>query len=362
LSDFTPSRLELARKRRGLTKKALSDKAGISVRSITDYEAGTKTPGSLTRARLADALEFPQGFFGRPKIDAPPLAGSSFRALTRMTATKRDQALSAGALALEFSRWIDARFHLPVPAVPRYRGVAADMAAEATRNEWGLGERPIHNMIDLLEAHGVRVFSLAEETRDIDAFSYWVEGVPYVFLNTMKSAEHSRMDAAHELGHLVLHSQHETPRGREEEQDANLFGAAFLMPRSSVIAEAPRGGRINDLLHAKRRWNVSLASLAYRMHQLGLLTEWQYRSVFIEISSRGYQTEEPNGIAGETSQVLGKVFKALREEGLTQMDIAHALELPVAEFRKMVFGLVMTGIDGKGMKPEPTKRPTLQVV
>lgn len=360
--DFTPSRLELARKRRGLTKKALSEKARISVRSITDYEAGTKTPGLVTRARLAEALEFPHGFFARPKIDAPPLAGSSFRALTRMTATKRDQALSAGALALEFSRWIEARFQLPEPSVPRYPGIAADMAAEAVRNEWGLGERPIRNMVDLLEAHGVRVFSLAEDTRDIDAFSYWIESKPYVFLNTMKSAERSRMDAAHELGHLVLHSQHETPRGRDEEQDANLFGSAFLMPRSSVIAEAPRGGRVNDLIQAKRRWNVSLANLAYRMHQLGLLTEWQFRSVFIEISSRGYQTEEPNGIPGETSQVLGKVFRALRDEGMSQIDIAHALELPVSELRKMVFGLVMTGIEGKGLKLEPTKRPTLQAV
>jgi hypothetical protein len=26
---------------------------------------------------------------------------------------------------------------------------------------------------------------------------------------------------------------------------------------------------------------------------------------------------EPNGISGETSQVLGKVFEALREEGVT---------------------------------------------
>ncbi|MEK2654790.1 ImmA/IrrE family metallo-endopeptidase [Pseudomonas aeruginosa] len=47
---------------------------------------------------------------------------------------------------------------------------------------------------------------MAEETSQVNAFSCWRRGVtPFVFLNTQKSAEASRFDAAHELGHLVLH-------------------------------------------------------------------------------------------------------------------------------------------------------------
>ena len=41
----------------------------------------------------------------------------------------------------------------------------------AIRAEWGLSERPISNMIHRLEYQGVRVFSLAEDTADMDAFS-----------------------------------------------------------------------------------------------------------------------------------------------------------------------------------------------
>ena len=67
------------------------------------------------------------------------------------------------------------------------------------RSMWGIGERPIRNTIHLLELHGVRVFALAAETAVVDAYSFWRNDVPYILLNTGKSAERSRMDAAHEL-------------------------------------------------------------------------------------------------------------------------------------------------------------------
>lgn len=359
---FTPSRLALARRRRGLTKKALATAADVSIRALTGYEAGLHEPTEATLVCLAGALRFPIDFFSRPDAEEPPL-GASFRAFTKMTATQRDQALAAGALALDLSDWVEERFSLPAPSVPRYRGVDAETAADSVRNEWGIGEKPIANVIHLLESHGVRVFSLAEESRDLDAFSFWRRGVPYVFLNTLKSAEHSRMDATHELGHLVLHGFDDIPRGRLEEREANLFGAAFLMPRRSVIAQAPRGGRIGDLIAAKRRWRVSLAGLAHRMRQLELLTEWQYRSVFIEISSRGYRTNEPHSITAESSQVLAKVFRALHNEGYSRGRIAGALALTTQELNKLIFGLVLTGLDGKGGGGgRHRERPALQLL
>lgn len=73
------------------------------------------------------------------------------------------------------------------------------------RAHWRIGELPIGNLIHLLESKGVRVYSLAEQGKSLDAFSLWHQNIPFVFLKTNKTAEHSRMDAAHELGHLVLH-------------------------------------------------------------------------------------------------------------------------------------------------------------
>ena len=69
----------------------------------------------------------------------------------------------------------------------------------------------------------MRVFSLAENTKNVDAFSCWRNDEPYVFLNTFKSTERSRFDSAHELGHLVLHRHGGAKQGRSAEYEAHLF-------------------------------------------------------------------------------------------------------------------------------------------
>src|ERR1700678_4270171 len=93
-------------------------------------------------------------------------------------------------------------------------------AARILRTEWQLGEKPVSNMIHLLESKGIRVFSLAENTVKVNAYSLWRRGKPYVFLNTFKSAESSRFDAAHELAHLILH-QDGSVTGRKAEDQAH---------------------------------------------------------------------------------------------------------------------------------------------
>ena len=216
-------------------------------------------------------------------------------------------------------------------------------------------------MLHLLEARGVRVFSLVEECRELDAFSFWLKEVPYVFLNTIKSAERNRMDAAHELGHLVLHWW-DGSRGRKAEHDADIFGSAFLMPRGSMLAEAPRGARFDDIIRAKGLWNVSAAALTYRMHKLGLLTPWQYRSIFIELSREGYRSAEHRGSQPETSQILAKVFEALRNEGIARGQVADELSIEIDELDKVVFGLVLLPLEGSpntegdGERPRPNLR------
>jgi Zn-dependent peptidase ImmA (M78 family) len=364
MEEFNPSRLAVARKRRGFSKNDLSRSADLSLRSLTTYENGTQRPTALTVARLAGALGFPVGFFTGPDLDQPPEGGASYRALTRMTARQQGQAEASATLAMMLSDWIDARFNLPVPDdFPQYRVADPEAAAEAVRAEWGLGDRPVRNMIHLLEKHGVRVFSLAEETAEMDAFSFWRGGrLPYVFLNTQKTAEHNRMDAAHELGHLVLHGGHEAPRGREAEHQANLFGSAFLMPHGSVLAEAPPAAGLRQIIQIKRKWRVSVAALVYRMHRLGLLTDWQYRALFIELGKRGYRTNEPNGIERETSQILAKVFDSLRDQGLSKADVARELHIPIAELNKSVFGLVLTQIEGGRDDSEPQQAANLTLL
>jgi Zn-dependent peptidase ImmA (M78 family)/DNA-binding XRE family transcriptional regulator len=366
MPPFNPTRLDVARRRRGLTKQKLAAAADVSPRILNLWEAGDREPSEQTLNGIAAALRFPVEFFLGDDVEEPLIDGVSFRSLSTMTARQRDQARGSAAIALLLDDWIRSRFDLPDPAVPRFDSSNPELVAEGVRQVWGLGERPIANMVHLLEAHGVRVFSLVQECAEVDAFSFWRDGAPYVFLNSMKTAERSRMDAAHELGHLVMHV-HGQPSGRRAEDEAQAFASALLMPRRSVLATAPRGATATQIVSAKKRWNVAAMALAHRMHKLGLLTEWQARSAYIQLGRMGYRAGEPGGLERETSQVLAKVFAALKDEGVARRDVARELSIPVDELNRSIFGLTLASDGGRvriraADQPPSSRPPQLRVI
>jgi Zn-dependent peptidase ImmA (M78 family) len=137
------------------------------------------------------------------------------------------------------------------------------------------------------------------------------------------------------------------------------------MPERSVRARAQRNSGLSDLIAAKRQWRVALSSLVVRMHSLGLLSDWQYRTLFVTMSSRGLLKREPNGGARETSQILAKVLSLLRDRGMTTRDIASDLHVGVEVLNKLIFGLTLTSLEGtsRGSRPsEPVQRPSLTVI
>ncbi|MGY3515255.1 helix-turn-helix domain-containing protein [Micromonospora sp. PTRAS2] len=361
---LTPSRLVVARRRRRMTLANLAAVSGVSARSITAFENGHKQPSPDTLGSLSEALDFPVDFFSQPAIDEIPLPAVSFRALSKMTALDRDAALAAGQISMIINAWIEANFRLPEMRVPSLAGVDPEHAANRVRGLWGLGEQPIANMVHLLEANGVRVFSLASDCISVDAFSLFCRGTPFVFLNTTKSGERGRFDAAHELGHLLLHGGDRTAYGPDAEDEANRFASALLMPRSSILSQLPLGATPDQILVAKRRWKVSAFALAYRLHELGLLSDWKYKVAAQRLSQLGYRKNETGGISRETSQLLAKVFAALRQENLQnnkgRVSLADEVYLHTTELNRHVFGLVPIALEGGGQATPA--RPVLQLV
>lgn len=318
---------------------------GVTAKAVSDYEKGEYPPSDEALGWIVDATRFPVGFFSGSDLHEPTPDTASFRSMSRMTAGQRDAALGAGALAFMLNDWVESRFELPPPDLLDLRDEEPEVAASVLRQHWGLGERPIKNMVHLLEAKGVRVYSLAENSIEVDAFALWHSKTPFVFVNTLKSAEHGRFDAAHELGHLVLH-RHSGPHVPDAEKQANAFASAFLMPRASVLANAPRMATLRNLIQLKKQWVVSVSALAYRLHALNLLTDWHYRTLCIEIGQSGFRKTEPEGAQRERSHILATVFSALREEGVSKMAVAEQLQIDVDELNKLVFGLMILSLSG----------------
>src|SRR5882762_6578541 len=259
--QFNPTRFTCVRKRKGLTKSQMAWLIGVELRTVSAYEAGTSVPRDDVFERIVSKTGFSADFFSGDDLEEPKADAASFRAMSKMTSRQRDMALSQGAIANHLCKYIEERFNLPKADIPDLsHEPTPEAAAETLRRHWGIGVLPINNMIHLLESKGVRVFSLAIEAREVDAFSNWKAETPMAFLNTYKTSEHSRYDAAHELGHLTLH-RHATPHGREAEREADLFASSFLMPKASIIAQGVRSPSFADLVELKRIWKVSVAAL-----------------------------------------------------------------------------------------------------
>jgi Zn-dependent peptidase ImmA (M78 family)/DNA-binding XRE family transcriptional regulator len=332
-----------------MTARALAGVIGVSPITISRLENGANEPEDETVDALALALDFPRGFFFAEDVDELPAGAASFRSLSSMTAKERDAALSAGVIAYLFNDWVAERFNLPSADVPEQRADASpEAAAQAVRASWGLGEQPISSMIKLLESKGVRVFSLCEETKNVDAFSCWRGNQPFVFLNTFKSTERSRFDAAHELGHLVLHRHGAPQDSRQAESEADRFASAFLMPMDDVLSRIRYVSDLESLVRAKKRWGVSVAALNYRLHKLRVVSDWQNRSLNIEMSSRGYRRSEPDGLPPETSALWPQVFTSLWRDRITRENIAAELNVPSKELDTILFRLTGQNSDGGG--------------
>jgi len=352
-----PTRIELARQRRALSKTGLARALGVTPRSVTTYE----TDGA-PHERLADlvrVLGFPESYFRDSReIRALDQGSVFFRARRRTSAYDRASATAVATSGTALYAWVLERFRLPAIdlAVDGSDFDDPRQAAKTLRNAWGLhDDAPVPNLVQLAEAHGVRVMGLPHGTDDVDAFSLWHEGAPYVFLSLSKTAERSRFDLAHELGHLLLHS-YESPLTGERtdriEREADAFAAVFLMPQNAVRRALRTDPSAQDVIEAKAHFKVSAMALNRSARDAGVMSDWAYRQNCVALTQLGYRTAEPSGMPRERSRVFRRVLDHLRSTGGSPRTILDDLAIPAEDLHALTFGLALVS----------TPPPTLHVI
>lgn len=355
--------MTLARERAGFSKEQTAQLCRVSRRTITDWEGGRVVSPPVDR--IATALNVDEAFLHGPEVEEVPIESVSFRALTSLSTRRARSAVASSRLTTLLTDWLDERYSTPLVAIPSVMESidatsstepSAQRAAEFLRAAWSMPHRPVSSMIAILERHGARVLSLAKGEREVDAFSYWSNGRPYIFVNQDKSAERVRFDLAHELGHLVLHKGICTVRDRHFEFEANEFASAFLMPTDAFTVQAYSAGtqlRMSDVFVLKRSWRVSATATVRRLHDLELINDWQYRTWMVELSSLGYRRGEPDGIRPEISELLTACLRLAREDGWTLQRIAADIGVHVQELREGLTGLTVLSIAGGAPKNCP---------
>jgi len=290
------SRLRLARESHGWTQGQLVAEMDppISPAALSQLERGLTKPNAATLVALADATGFPPEYFVRR--DGDHEIDGFFRSLRSAPARERKWALARAHLLHDLLLALDHHVQMPEPNYPSIaigESGSVEQIAASVRRAWGKPTKPIKNVVRLLERHGVVVARMPLRSHKLDAFSVRFPDWPIVVLGDDKRVTaRSRFDAAHELGHLVMHSTADVGDKRAEDE-AHRFAAAFLMPAEEIGPKLPTSADWGLLLDLKVEWGVSLGALLMRAKTLGIMSDYRYLSAVKFMSARGWRTREP---------------------------------------------------------------------
>jgi Zn-dependent peptidase ImmA (M78 family)/transcriptional regulator with XRE-family HTH domain len=335
---FLGARLKEAREARSMTGSSLAEVLGVTRQAVSRYEAGELTPSPEVMHAICACLNLPHHFFFRPMRDYPdePIFWRSMSAATKMARTRGERRIKwLREMVLYVREYVNfPPLHFPEFDCPRQPTLIADELIEeiasGAREFWKLRDAPIPNLVRLLEQHSTIIARDGLDAETLDALSLWgsVENLPYIILNADKqSAIRSRTDAAHELGHLLLHRNIKRSQllKKEEhkliEDQAFRFARAFLLPASS-FANDVYALSLDALRSIQSKWKVSLGIMVKRAEDLDLINEEQTKKLWISLNRRGWKFREPfdEEIEIETPQLLSKVFNLVITEQVQSKD------------------------------------------
>lgn len=292
---FQPGRLRLARELRGKTQSQVASATGISAAAISQFEGGVTAPSRVRVADLADALDTPVAFFSRPLLETHE---GFFRSLRRTKVTDRRKARALAHVVHDLGTRPNSR--LPEVDLPKH--LVSDLdpespqpaeAARLVRDAWHVPAGPIVDVVALLEEHGILVLRTPLRSADVDAFSLPFPDRPVIVLGNDKGDRaRSRFDAAHELGHLVIHGEQVWGLAEVEKQ-AHAFAGEFLMPAALIRDALPARTDWAALFRLKEEWQVSMAALLMRARTLGVMSYEEYLNAMKTASARGWRRSEP---------------------------------------------------------------------
>ncbi|TVP83308.1 MAG: helix-turn-helix domain-containing protein [Thioalkalivibrio sp.] len=313
--------LRRLRKDRGWTQAELANMAGFSLsgyRKLERARVGEPRPESLRQ--IARALDVP---LRELMVPVRGLERVRFRSFKRLKS--REQLLADVAIWLRDFADLEALIGEAVPhsleeLLPQSSGPrpgAIPEFARKVRAAFALDERePVHDICGLLEARGVKVWSVAVPNDAFMGLSVGAQevGGPAVIVNTWERlpVETWIFSAAHELGHLLMHfgayDVHQIAEDDTEEAQANQFASHFLMPDGAFRREWEETAGlalVERVLKVKRIFRVSWRTVLYRV--AGALPPGERAGVWarfnLEYKRRSGHTllkhDEPGGIDAE---------------------------------------------------------------
>lgn len=352
-----PLRLKQARVMRQLSLRELSEKlhGAVSHVALAKYEQGLMRPSSDVLSHLCEALDQPADFFFRP--ERVSVEKVSFRKQKAFGAKETQSLLENVRSRLEnyleteelVGEKAELTFKLKDPPKacdrPEIRGIA-----QRLRKDWGLGDEPIPNLVQLLEDRGIRVVEVDEPSRRFDGCQIEGYDAIAVGLRPDLSVARKRFTVAHELGHILLNGWIRKFRlpADDEDKKMNPFASEFLLPADALrryFSKSRTTITIQELVTLKLRYGISIEAIVYALKALGMIGqnvyERFYRQVVPKWKAKGWEPGDEQLKDEEVPQRFRRlVLRGIAEGNISLSRGAGLLGVPLAELRKEAVPIV----------------------
>ena len=275
--------LRRLREAKGLTQSEIADRAGISRIAYRNIENAVSIPKVSTLQSIANGVGVKlHDLF----IPLRTLKKVRFRASKKMNSREN--------ILVEVARWLDDYNFLEKLMDDDKRYQFQSLAKKLSQKPKGLerakyaatkvrqvlkidANAPIRDIAGLLESNGIKLYPLSLVSDGFFGLSIAEEeGGPAIVVNVWEriSVERWIFSAAHELGHLLLHldayNVEESSEDEEQEHEANVFAAYFLMPEEAFEKEwEDTYGLpfVDRVIKVKLIFQVSYKTVLYRLSE-----------------------------------------------------------------------------------------------
>lgn len=288
---FNGAMLTLAREAIGFTQKELANELDCNQSRLSKIESGELNPQEDDIQRLVLTLKQKREFFFQRETATP--ASVSFYRKTQTLPLRMLRQCNAqmNVRRLQIEEQVAGKKlgSRELPYLPPEKNGGPEAVARKVRQVWNLKPGAVQNFTRLVEDTGCVIVDYPFPSSKLDGLSIRSPGqLPIIFLNKDLPKSRRRMSLAHELGHLIMHTNpHE-----HVEDEAWDFAAEFLSP-SGEIAHQLEGLNLDKLGRLKSEWGISMQAILYRAAKLGKIRESYSRFLWMQIGKCGYRINEP---------------------------------------------------------------------
>ncbi len=329
-----------ARELRGITQGELSNRIkGLSQSNLSKFEKGFNTISDILLESIANELKFPICFFDRKINNISENVNFRKKQMNKFSRSKIEYSYRLiGYIVDMMADSVDFP-DFSLKSIDLEQGYTVKDAALFIRKNLGLYESrlPVRNICGLLEGSGIIIIEAELDNEKFDGVSFISDkGYPIIVISKFASNDRKRFTIAHELGHLIMHSQNDfiIYNFRDKEQEANDFASEFLMPSDGIYNDL-LNLKLSSLAELKRYWLTSMASIIRRSYQLKIIDSQRYKYFNIELSRKGFKKKEPIEVFIDRPTIFKDAYDIhINELGYSNDELSNAFSLPIDVIEK----------------------------